>query len=112
MRILAIIVVIVVVLFLWVQNDPASFNKQKDKLKEKVAESIFQKNITNTTLVEEKNYTMNVTQGQYPLNTTNYGRPKKIVEFLCQSTEDCMKYIPNTPWNVYCNNSTGECVSP
>ena len=42
-------------------------------------------------------------------NTTILGRPKKIVEFFCQTDNDCITYFSNQ--NAKCQASTGVCYS-
>ncbi|MEK6829357.1 MAG: hypothetical protein AABY15_04465 [Nanoarchaeota archaeon] len=112
MRFLGWLILIGFGIFMWSQSDPESFQGTKEKLKDKAAQSLSNKtmvNLTNQSLITEQNFT-NILNGTYSSDTINYGRPKKVVEFLCQADDDCDKYIPNAPQNIRCNKSTGECI--
>ena len=112
MRILGWLALIVFGIFLWSQGDPDSFQDAKEKLKDKAVQNILKINMTNLinqSLIVEQNFT-SILNGTYPSNTTNYGRPKKIVEFLCITDADCKTYIPDAPQDIKCNKLTGECI--
>ena len=112
MRLLVWLALIVLGIYVWSQSDPQSFQDAKDKLKDQAIQSVLKTNVTNITnqsLVIEQNFT-EILNGTYPSNTVNYGRPKKIVEFLCTTDKDCKTFIPSAPQDIRCNKSTGECI--
>ncbi len=112
MRFLGWLALAIFGILIWSQSDPQSFQDAKDNLKNKAIQSVLKTNMTNLTnesLVVEQNFT-SILNGTFSQDTINYGRPKKIVEFLCATDQDCKTYIPNAPANIKCNKLTGECI--
>lgn len=110
MRIIGWVVIIGIVLYVWSTSDPSGFQKQKDK----VLGSVLQKNNTNSSipkldLVLEKTYDEQK-KVEYTANIIDFGKPQKIIEFLCIDDTDCKRYVPGAPVNIMCDKETGNCI--
>ena len=115
MRPLGWVIIIGLVIYMYAQYDPDGYAEQKQKLLDstkdiglkKLNESINK----NSSIITEQNFS-GVQDGNFVEDVNNWGRPKKFVEFLCTSNEDCLTYFPDAPSTVQCHVASGECISP